>query len=66
MCWASAPSPRRCTKAAWACCPKTPLLPERHTARDFLRFMGELQGLSAGEAKDAAERAIQSVDLNAG
>ena len=45
--------------------PQDAALPERHTARDFLRFMGELQGLSAGEAKDAAERAIQSVDLNA-
>ncbi|MCK6521469.1 ABC transporter ATP-binding protein [Myxococcota bacterium] len=45
--------------------PQDAALPERHTARGFLRFMGELQGLSAAEAREAAERAILSVDLGA-
>jgi ABC-2 type transport system ATP-binding protein len=45
--------------------PQDAALPDRHTARDFLRFMGELQGLRPAESRDAAERAIQSVDLSA-
>ncbi|MCB9766432.1 MAG: ABC transporter ATP-binding protein [Alphaproteobacteria bacterium] len=50
-------------KARLGALPQDALLPDRSTCRDFLRFMGMLQGMTGVEARSATEDALMKVDL---